>query len=53
MSDVGGVRYHGRIAVLLTDDSDWEEIEELVIESYQLPAPKPGYDDLIPPPSSI
>ena len=42
MSDVGGVRYRGRIGVLLTDDSDWEEIEELVIESHQLPAPKTG-----------
>jgi hypothetical protein len=26
--------------VLLTDDTDWEEIRELVIESYRVLAPK-------------
>jgi hypothetical protein len=31
---------HGRIGVLLTDDTDWEEIRELVIESYRVLAPK-------------
>jgi YjbR len=30
----------GRIGVLLTDDTDWEEIRELVIESYRVLAPK-------------
>ncbi len=30
----------GRIGVLLTDDPDWEEIRELVIESYRVLAPK-------------
>ena len=29
-----------RIAVLLTDDTDWEEIRELVIDSYRILAPK-------------
>jgi predicted DNA-binding protein (MmcQ/YjbR family) len=29
-----------RIGVRLTDDSDWEEIRELVTESYRLLAPK-------------
>jgi predicted DNA-binding protein (MmcQ/YjbR family) len=29
-----------RIVVLLTDDTDWEEIRELVTESYRLLAPK-------------
>jgi predicted DNA-binding protein (MmcQ/YjbR family) len=29
-----------RIAVLLTDDTDWEEIRELVTESYRILAPK-------------
>jgi hypothetical protein len=29
-----------RIGVLLTDDTDWEEIHELVIESYRVLAPK-------------
>ncbi len=29
-----------RIAVLLTDDTDWEEIRELVTESYRVLAPK-------------
>ena len=29
-----------RIGVLLTDDTDWEEIRELVIESYWILAPK-------------
>jgi hypothetical protein len=31
---------HDRIAVALTDDTDWEEIRELVIESYRILAPK-------------
>ncbi|MGH7745656.1 MAG: hypothetical protein ACREQ5_12840 [Candidatus Dormibacteria bacterium] len=30
----------GRIGVLLSDDTDWEEIRELVIESYRVVAPK-------------
>jgi hypothetical protein len=30
----------GRIGVLLNDDTDWEEIRELVIESYRALAPK-------------
>ena len=30
----------GRIGVLLTDGTDWEEIRELVTESYLLLAPK-------------
>ncbi|MGD0393136.1 MAG: MmcQ/YjbR family DNA-binding protein [Acidimicrobiales bacterium] len=29
-----------RIGVLLTDDTDWEEIRELVTESYRVIAPK-------------
>ncbi len=29
-----------RIRVLLTDDTDWEEIRELVTESYRILAPK-------------
>ena len=29
-----------RIGVLLTDNTDWEEIRELVTESYRLLAPK-------------
>jgi hypothetical protein len=29
-----------RIVVVLTDDTDWEEIGELVIESYRILAPK-------------
>jgi len=29
-----------RIVVALTDDTDWEEIRELVIESYRILAPK-------------
>jgi hypothetical protein len=29
-----------RIGVLITDDTDWEEIRELVIESYRVLAPK-------------
>jgi hypothetical protein len=33
----GGV---DRLGVLLTDDSDWEEIRELVTESYRILAPK-------------
>ena len=31
-----------RIAVLLTDDTDWEEIRELVTESYRVLAPTVG-----------
>jgi predicted DNA-binding protein (MmcQ/YjbR family) len=30
----------GRIAVVLTDETDWDEIRELVIESYRILAPK-------------
>jgi hypothetical protein len=30
----------GRVGVLLTDDTDWEEIRELVTESYRVLAPK-------------
>jgi predicted DNA-binding protein (MmcQ/YjbR family) len=30
----------GRIVVVLTDDTDWEEIRELVTESYRILAPK-------------
>jgi predicted DNA-binding protein (MmcQ/YjbR family) len=30
----------GRIGVWLTDDTDWEEIRELVTESYRVLAPK-------------
>ena len=30
----------GRIGVLLTEDTDWDEIRELVIESYRVLAPK-------------
>ena len=29
-----------RIGVWLTDETDWKEIEELVIESYRILAPK-------------
>ena len=29
-----------RVGVLLTDDTDWEEIRELVTESYRILAPK-------------
>ncbi len=29
-----------RIGVLLTDDTDWEEIRELVTESYRILAPR-------------
>jgi hypothetical protein len=31
---------HDRIGVLLTADTDWEEIRELVTESYRILAPK-------------
>ena len=31
---------HDRIVVALTDDTDWEEIRELVTESYRILAPK-------------
>jgi hypothetical protein len=30
----------GRLGVLITDDTDWEEIRELVTESYRVIAPK-------------
>jgi hypothetical protein len=30
----------GRIGVLLTEDTDWQEIRELVTESYRILAPK-------------
>ena len=30
----------GRLGVLLTNETDWEEIRELVIESYRTLAPK-------------
>jgi YjbR len=33
-------RSRDRIGVLLTDDTDWEEIRELVTESYRILAPK-------------
>ena len=29
-----------RVVVVLTDDTDWEEIRELVTESYRILAPK-------------
>jgi hypothetical protein len=35
-----------RVAVLLTDDTDWEEIRELVTESYRILAPKKLTDRL-------
>jgi len=31
---------HDRIVVVFTDDTDWEEIHELVTESYRVLAPK-------------
>ncbi len=31
---------HDRIGVLLTDTTDWEELRELVTESYRILAPK-------------
>jgi predicted DNA-binding protein (MmcQ/YjbR family) len=31
---------HDRIVVVLSDDTDWEEIRELVTESYRILAPK-------------
>ena len=31
---------HDRIVVVLTEDTDWAEIRELVIESYRILAPK-------------
>jgi predicted DNA-binding protein (MmcQ/YjbR family) len=31
---------HDRIVVVLTDDTDWEEIRELVTDSYRILAPK-------------
>ena len=31
---------HDRIVVVLSDDTDWEEIRELVTESYRVLAPK-------------
>jgi hypothetical protein len=30
----------GRVGVALGDDTDWEEIRELVLESYRVLAPK-------------
>jgi hypothetical protein len=39
----GGTHRRGgrdRIVVLLTDDTDWEEIRELVTDSYRILAPK-------------
>jgi hypothetical protein len=30
----------GRVAVVLTDDTDWDEIRELVTQSYRMLAPK-------------
>ena len=35
-----------RIVVLLTGDTDWEEIRELVTESYRILAPKTVRDGL-------
>jgi hypothetical protein len=37
----------GRIAVLLTKDTDWEEIRELVTESYRVLAPKKLIERLV------
>ena len=31
---------HDRFVVVLTDDTDWEELRELVTESYRILAPK-------------
>jgi hypothetical protein len=31
---------HDRVVVMITDDTDWAEIGELVIESYRILAPK-------------
>jgi len=31
---------HDRVVVVLTDETDWEEIRELVTESYRILAPK-------------
>jgi hypothetical protein len=33
-------RHRDRLGVRLTDDTDWEEIRDLIIESYRLLAPK-------------
>jgi hypothetical protein len=35
-----GHRHRDRVGVQLTNDTDWEEIRELVTESYRLLAPK-------------
>jgi hypothetical protein len=35
-----GHRHRDRLGVRLTDDTDWEEIRDLIIESYRLLAPK-------------
>jgi len=35
-----GHRHRDRVGVRLTDDTDWEEIRDLVTESYRLLAPK-------------
>lgn len=35
-----GDRHRDRVGVRLTDDTDWDEIRELVTESYRLLAPK-------------
>lgn len=35
-----GSRHRDRVGVRLTDQTDWEEIRELVTESYRLLAPK-------------
>jgi hypothetical protein len=32
--------HRDRLGVRLTDDTDWEEIRDLIIESYRLLAPK-------------
>ena len=31
---------HDRVVVVLSDDTDWDEIRELVMESYRMLAPK-------------
>jgi hypothetical protein len=35
-----GHRHRDRVGVRLTDDTDWEQMRELVTESYRLLAPK-------------
>jgi predicted DNA-binding protein (MmcQ/YjbR family) len=39
-SPQAGHRHRDRVGVRLTDETDWEEIRELVTESYRLLAPK-------------